>query len=255
MYSEITKILVIVVIASLFYGCASTRRRSEVPVSDSTGQNLLYEVGKNNIDNRSFVIQKFSVNYTFREESKKFTGNLKHDNLGNMLISIRVSGGIEVARILLNQDSIKINDRVNKIYSYGKTDDLLKKYHFTFSDFYLLFGDLPDIIRVKDIGLCKNGVTESVKRFYNGNSIGVKIDCFAQKVVEFTIDEGEGGSINKIIYENINITDKLKIAERISISYPGRDLSAEIEMKGIRQDSVLNMRFKPGSGYNYQLLK
>jgi len=58
-----------------------------------------------------------------------------------------------------------------------------------------------------------------------------------------------------IVFDKINSGENYKLAEKIYFEYKKIALSAEIELKGFKLVNVTNMRFKPGSGYKYQLLK
>ncbi len=255
MFNEAGKILVVTGMLILISGCATTRKNLDVKSFDEGKKELLETVGKNNIGSESFIIQKLSVSYYLNGENRKFGGNLKHDKNGDILISIRITGGIEVARIYLRKDSVRINDRVNKIYSYGETNKIIEKYGFSYNDIYLLFGDLPEIFNENDIGFCENGFSESNVKYYNGYSISIKIDCNERKVSEFNVQNDKENVLYRINYNKINFGDNYKLAEKVMLNYPKNNFKAEIELRGFKLIDEINMKFKPGKGYKYQILK
>ncbi|MCD4769985.1 MAG: DUF4292 domain-containing protein [Bacteroidales bacterium] len=239
----------------LVNGCAGTRKNRSVIPYNETKKELLLKVKENNIGKNCFVIQKISVSYNLNGEKKRFNGNLKHNTNGDILISIRVSGGIEVARIYLDKDSVRINDRINKIYSYGPIDKLKEKYGFNYEDIYLLFGDIPELFSENDIELCESGISESKNRYYNSYSIRTRIDCKEKKIKEIIIRNNSGHIEYNIVYERIKSGENYKLAEKVSLNYPKIGLTAEIELKGFKLVSVTNMKFWPGTGYKYKVLK
>jgi len=181
MPGKIVKVLVITGLLIVLNGCAASRKNLNNEYSNESKSRLLMKVKDNNIGKESFTIQKISVNYDLNGEKRKLTGNLKHNNNGDILLSIRIPGGIEVARIYLDKDSVRINDRLNKIYRYGKADKIIGKFGLNYEDVYLLFGDLPEIFCESDIGLCENGISESRDRYFSSYSIRTKINCNEKK--------------------------------------------------------------------------
>ena len=255
MFNKIVNILVITVVIIMVNCCAVTRNKKSVIYNNETNNELLFKVKENNIGKESFVIQKLSVSYDLNGERKRFNGNLKHDENGDILISIRIAGGIEVARIYLDRDSVRINDRVNKIYKYGRTDRIIGKYGFSYEDIYLLFGDLPEMFKENDIGLCEQGFSESKERYYDNYSISTRINCEEKKVTGFSLKNAKENLEYSIYFDKIKSGEDFKMAEKIYLKYPKVYLTAEIELKGFKIVNVQNMKFNPGSGYKYELLK
>ena len=103
--------------------------------------------------------------------------------------------------------------------------------------------------------MCKNGISESKDRYCNNYSIRVKIKCKEKKVKEIIIQNDNEHIESNIVYNKIKSGENYKIAERVFLNYPKIGLTAEIEFKGFKLVSVTNMKFWPGSGYKYKLLK
>ena len=57
------------------------------------------------------------------------------------LVSIKSNTGIEIARIYLTEDSVMLNDRLNKKLYYGSASDLKKKYGLTTAILPVIIGD------------------------------------------------------------------------------------------------------------------
>ena len=116
-----------------------------------TEHKLLKQIESNRLNDSTLFAKRIDVSFTDGENSDNFKASLKISRDSFMQISLTAPLGIEVARILLTQDSIKFVDVYHKKYFLADYDyfnqryDVSLTYDFlqniftnTFSDFTLL---------------------------------------------------------------------------------------------------------------------
>ncbi len=138
------KILLFVMIAMIGFSACKTRKKSQAVESQPI------EISKEDLQ-KSKVIENlrasdFDFNYLssksrvkIKRDGKEFTltFNVRMHKNDQIWISVNAIGGIEVARVLLNKDSVRLLDRINKQYitkDYVYLSEMLQ----TNIDFYLL---------------------------------------------------------------------------------------------------------------------
>ena len=120
--------IVLYLIIIIFSGCSFIRKIDRKVLLDN-GNNELSEIEKlegNNIHDKSVNFEKIRVTVENENEKKEFLINAKIKGNDSILISLRNLTGIEIARMLLTNDSIKVNDRINRKFYTGKHDDFIK---------------------------------------------------------------------------------------------------------------------------------
>jgi hypothetical protein len=223
-----------------------SRKLSELAISDLENSNLT----KND-----FYIQKAEIYINNDGKQDKLLGNLKFRKSGTYLFSIRNITGIEAARILINNDSVFINDRINKKLYYGSSEDLNNKYGISFAMLPLIVGDYISYKAVENTKVeCKNEKC-TIEGSIRGKKILYEVDCSNSKVT------------NAIIY---NDSDKeglrLKMSEFVkndSVCFPKivamEDLDKEnkitIKINKIKFSEKEEINFIPGNKYEKILLK
>ena len=190
--------------------------------------NILEDVKEKNITNLNFYIEKAEIEILTERGTEKYTGNIKFEKPDKYLISLKSRSGIEGARIYISNDSILVNDRINRKLYYANSLYLEKKYGFNLNCLSLIFGD---IVVEKGYEENKGKCLEDrfkidclVKGFNNyvQQSIGFKYDSFLSvndilipKVIEFEENQ-----------HNIHIRIKIKKVDFLwngSIKFiPGR---------------------------------
>lgn len=133
-----SKYVFFVIMAAVFVSCATTKeikvRKKIKPISD----NRLF----NNIIDSSLVysaiyFKKFSVTVNNNGKKKTYKGMMKIQRDSAIWISMTAPMGIEVARILITQDSVKLIDRYHKEYFKGDFDLIASKFNNDF-DFFTI---------------------------------------------------------------------------------------------------------------------
>ncbi|MDR0983230.1 MAG: DUF4292 domain-containing protein [Culturomica sp.] len=122
-------IIFILLISFVFVSCKSVKNISKVREIPQISENKLYRyIEANQSDFRTLYAKKMEV--SFSDDNKKITlnGSLKIQRDSFIWISISAPLGIEVARVLITQDSIKFTDNLNKRYLRADYYDIYKRY-------------------------------------------------------------------------------------------------------------------------------
>ncbi|RUT78835.1 DUF4292 domain-containing protein [Ancylomarina longa] len=98
---------------------------SAKPISDNKLYHLLID---SSLHYKSFYVKRFSASYSMDGIKKKFKGSIKIQKDSIIWISITAPvGGIEVVRLLVTPDSIKMINRLKKNYIVDDFDFFLEK--------------------------------------------------------------------------------------------------------------------------------
>jgi Domain of unknown function (DUF4292) len=233
-------------------GCSVVRnggKRNTGLSKEIITERLFESIKKQNITTNNFFIQKAEVKISTQKESKKVLASLKFEKPDKYLISIKSNTGIEAARIFISDDTILINDRINKKQYYGSPQYLNTKYGISPSVLPVILGDyINDNLSDNSQTKCSDGKLNS-EGIISGIRIKYIIDCKKGKSI-LTIPE------NKLNNEGIQIqySDFLKNGDvitpgKIVIKDFKRITTIEITIKKIESPWKGNIEFIPGNKY------
>lgn len=148
----VNKLFWLLLVSVLMFSCRTAKQvvtEKDIPLM--TEHKLLKQIESNRLNDSTLFAKRIEVSFTDGENSDNFKASLKISRDSFMQISLTAPLGIEVARILLTQDSIKFVDVYHKKYFLADYDyfnqryDVSLTYDFlqniftnTFSDFTLL---------------------------------------------------------------------------------------------------------------------
>lgn len=123
-----------VLLAVFFVSCRSVSDISadQIPVKRIATQRLIKFISENELDYEYLNIAKFAAKYSNGEESKNFKGSLRLKRDSAVFMSISPLMGIEMFRLILQEDSLYFIDRYNKNYFIGDYNFINKKLNFDF---------------------------------------------------------------------------------------------------------------------------
>lgn len=148
----VNKLFWLLLVSVLMFSCRTAKQVvTEKDIPFMTEHKLLKQIESNRLNDSTLFAKRIDVSFTDGENSDNFKASLKISRDSFMQISLTAPLGIEVARILLTQDSIKFVDVYHKKYFLADYDyfnqryDVSLTYDFlqniftnTFSDFTLL---------------------------------------------------------------------------------------------------------------------
>lgn len=227
---KISFILFLLIVSS---GCSVIRlggNRNYGLSNEIISGKLFESIKKQNITINNFFIQKAEIQIFSQEGTQKVLGSIKFERPDKYLISIKSRAGIEAARIFISDDTILINDRINRKQYYGSTQYLKSKYGITTSVLPIIFGDYITDNFSDNKAVCSDGKLNIIGTV-DGMKIKYVIDCKKGKII-LAIPE------NRLNEEGIEIqySDFFKNGNVLS---PGK-----IEIKDFQRETTVGIKIQ-----------
>ncbi len=239
----------------LFSACSALRknvRGGKATVDTSDYKSVLPAIGKNNISAKSFKITRFKAEIVNSSgDRRSVPGFLKYSKKGDVLISLRSMAGIEVARGLIDADSIKIYDRINKILYVQSNIKFGQKYGLNKGLIELIWGDLPASIIEFSVpeGEELKYIALEEDRVYN-----YSVDKKMLKVSGIESWHGEK-KLFGIDYSDFKVNEDCIYPSEIKIDLAEAGYIIDLSIKGISIEKPLNMNFKVDNNAERIILK
>ncbi len=218
----------------------------ELSVEDELKRKILPYIKTSNF-NFQYLIAKAKVNVKREGKDFNLTFNIRVENNTKIWISVNALGGIEVARVLLSQDSVKIIDRLNKQYiakDYIFLSELLKTNvsYALIQD--MMFGNAPSTIDYEKSAISMN---ESTYQF-EGNqeminyTVNLRKEDFKLLVLNL-LDQGEEKRQVEVNYGGFKLIENQNFPFLINsiASSPKESLTLNLEYAKI--EKVTNLEF------------
>lgn len=114
--------------AAVLTGCKTDRAVFKAPLKEEGAEYLFAKMNENHFQFKTFSA-KFNIRYTINKKPFEFKGQVKIVRDSAIWIMFNQDLSIEMARLLITQDSVKFLDRFNKQYfcgDYSFVNDFLK---------------------------------------------------------------------------------------------------------------------------------
>lgn len=233
-------------------GCSvlKTKTQREFDKSVDINKEQLFEsIVKQNISANSFFISKAEFKISSQDVTEGFLGSIKFETTGKFLISLKSKTGIEALRIFISEDTVLINDRLNKKLYCGSTLDLKRKFGISVKALPLIFGDfISKRTRDTDSENCIEG-RMNLNADINGLKVMYVIDCKKGKVLQTGIVNSLNKTGVEMEYRYFVKSGTSLIPEEIQIKDLNRNIKIEISIKKIESPWNGNIEFIPGNKY------
>jgi hypothetical protein len=248
---KIGLILLMVIVA----GCSVTRRGGD-RYTGSAGRvsaaEIMTHAEELNITAQNFFIQKAEIKITSEEGTESFLGNLKYEKPDKYLLSLRSRTGIEGARILLSDDTIMINDRINRVFYHGSSQALRKKYGISAALLPVVLGDFIKMqVTDQGSGECREGILNT-SSIINGVKINYTIDCKLMKAVSIIPDNSMNMPGIEIRFSDFFKRGDVIIPGNIEVTNLNDKSTIEIIIVRLEFPWTGTIEFIPGSNYEIQ---
>lgn len=110
-----------IILTLILFSCKTTRTIIKEPIKEY-GADYLFEQLKNNELKFDFFSAKFSIDYINDKNKTSFKGHIRIKKDSLIWISFSPALGIEVARLMITNDSVKFINRINDTYFIGDYD-------------------------------------------------------------------------------------------------------------------------------------
>jgi hypothetical protein len=211
--------------------------------------NILEDVKEKNITNLNFYIEKSEIEILTERGTEKYTGNIKFEKPDKYLISLKSRSGIEGARIYISNDSILVNDRMNRKLYYANASYLEKKYGFNISCLPLIFGD---IVLEKGYEESKGKCLENrfkIDCIVKGLRLSYNIDCNKRKVISVYESNNYVQQSFRIKYDSFLSIKDFLIPKVMEFEENQHNIHIRIKIKKVEFLWNGSIKFIPGRGY------
>jgi hypothetical protein len=252
------KIGFILILAIVIQGCSAVRNRKGVSANisnESINENVLERTIKQNVTQNGFYIQKAEIEINTSEGKEKVLGSIKFERPEKYLVSIKSRTGIEALRIFISDDTILVNDRINKKLYCGSPEYLRRKYGLVYDLLPLIIGDyIPDKGKIVEKLDCRDG-TVATGLLVKGIKINYLVDCKKAKLISATQENNLSKEEMKIQYDHFYRNDGLIFPEHIRIMNFVNNSSVDIKIVKFESQWKGSTEFIPGNKYEILELK
>jgi hypothetical protein len=241
----------------ILLSACSTIKNTGTVVNNPSYENFLdlNKTKASNISESDFNIIKAIVTISSSEDKNEFLINCKYKRPDNYLISIRSKTGIEAARIFITEDTILINDKLNRRLYSGSSSYLYTKYGVDIKCLRLLFGDFVTDGNVTDNSFkCEKNFI-NISGVINDKRIEYRINCSSGKVSDAFIIKGIDEGVLHISFGRFRNFENKSVPQQIEIKDRNTSQEIKIEIEKLSLETVKELLFIPGNGFEKILLK
>jgi hypothetical protein len=211
-------------------------------------EKVLENVKKQNITATSFFIQTAEIEIFTKGKKEKILGSLKFESPDKYLLSLKSRAGIEVARIFISDDTILINDRINRKEYFGSPRYLETKFGISASVLPVILGDYINDNLSDNEAICVEGKLNNTC-MVSGVKIKYIIDCKREKLISALCEKSLNDDLIEINYKDFFNTGDIMTAGKIDIKDIKRNTTIMIRIRKIESAWNGNIEFIPGNKY------
>lgn len=178
------QVIIFILFTILLAACSVTGKRRAAPVSEDAlvrAEDFYNELRQDNLSSSGFYISRADIDLNTPAIDIKLIATVKYLFPDSLFISLRTRTGIEAGRVLLTDDTVLVNDRINRLIYYGEPGDLEKKYQIPASAVFAMFGDFIGQPQTYEKSVrCVDGTHLCVTRI-GGYTLKYEIDCYNGK--------------------------------------------------------------------------
>jgi len=236
-------------------GCSIIRRTSDINVDDRTNDTLSTDIIlSHNISNSDFQIQKAVIEIDGEEGRQNLIANMKFKIPGNWLVSLRSQTGLEAARIYITEDTILVNDRINKILYHGSPEYLKIKYGITTKYLAAILGDFIVQNRKQQNINCDQSEFQIDEKAAN-ESIEYIINCRSEKVKSIRTGNTRNNKEIKVEFSRFQKENIFYYAREILITDSENETYILIKLDKVVAFDDGEITFIPGKNYEDIVLR
>lgn len=253
------KVKILILILALFsVGCGTVKKKSTEEFAIAGVYNaemFLQEVREYNLTKDSFYINKAEVQASMLGFNQNLIVSMKFKKPDSAMFIIKAKIGLEVARALITNDTIIINDRLNKRLILSGPEYFKRKYGLEPKLIYMIFGDFllkPENIE-NQIKCQKN--SSQIDFIKDRNQYLMKFDCISKKLKEASIESITRGKKVEFKYDEFVGNNKKKYPILSTILVPDEDINLILRIEKIDTNWDGNIDFVANNGYRRKVLK
>lgn len=247
--------LILATILLLISSCAGSRRvNSSVENEGSKDAAIVLErTLERNLTNGGFFIHKGRISTSGESGRIGLFFTMKFIPPSNYLISIRSKTGMEAFRVYITNDTVLINDRLNKSVLYGNVSDFEKIAGLPAALLKVSIGDLfvVDFKLLPDEKCIDNEI--KLSEYFMGLMVKSTVDCKSEKVKSVLLTTGVPDEFITIEYKKAR-DDIFKLPRKVEINDFRRKIRITLSLDKYTSPWIGEIEFIPGSGYTVKPL-
>lgn len=241
--------------ALFLFGCAGTKEltfEGNSGISKNAAQ-VVSKTVRRNITAGGFFIHKGRILSTDENGRISLYFTMKFTPPSKYLISIRSKTGFEAFRVYLTEDTVLINDRLNKSVLYGNANDFERIVGLPAALLKVSLGDLfladpklqPDEICIEN--------EVRINEYFMGLMVKSTIDCRIEKVKSVLLTTGVPDEFVTIEYKKAR-EDNYGLPRKVEINDFRRKIKITLSLDKYTSPWVGDIEFIPGLGYTVKPL-
>ncbi|HOO98144.1 MAG TPA: DUF4292 domain-containing protein [Bacteroidales bacterium] len=250
------KISFIILIIYLMYGCSPARRTGiTASLPEDIKEVYAERIAENNLTNKDFNISRADIEISTAKGKSTLLASLRYKTNGNYLLSIRSRTGIEIMRLYCSEDTIMINDRINRKLYKGSTEYLQAKYGISFGLIPLMLGDIVFDLSERNKIMSCTGEGKKNEYSISENTVEYIAECLKGKLKKARVKSSAGAGSIIIDYSRYISDDKNIYPSLISLKDEDQKTVLNMEIRRISFDTGEPIRFIKGAGYEEVILR
>jgi hypothetical protein len=248
-------VFISIIVFALGCRCTVSRNSGKTvkQLSSKDAKDILKIAKDHNITNSSFFVEKGKIFTSGKGGNIRLLFTMKFKQPGIYLISLKSWMGIEAFRIYISNDTVLINDRINKITYFGKPFDFEK---ITGLPAGLLKVSVGDFFTGNEEKKSTEKCIDNkiiVNDYFQGLIIRTIIDCYLGKANSITLTSGAPDGLINISYSK-HKNDYYKIPGKVELNDQTRNVKIVIKIEKVSVPWNGEIEFIRGKGFNLKRL-
>lgn len=231
-------------------GCAGSGKLSSdsVITREKSARQVVDQTAQRNITDGGFFIHKGRILSTDDNGRISLYFTMKFSPPAKYLISIRSKTGIEAFRVYLTEDTVLVNDRINKAVLYGNTNDFERIIGLPLALLKVSLGDIFILDpKLQPDEVCIDNEVK-LSEYFNGLMVKSTIDCNREKVKSVMLTTGVPDEFVTIDYRKTR-DDRIGLPKKVEINDFRRKIKITLSLDKYTSPWIGEIEFIPGSGY------
>lgn len=237
-------------------GCSTGRKAlftDDISMDRNNIKDIAAGCAERNISDKDLIISRARIQYKSDEINRTVSGFIKYSKKGELLLSLRSVAGIEVARVFINSDSIKVHDKINNLLYIQSLIYLKDKYGIGHDDIVLLWGDLPSpLISLPSTEDKAGDLNYSLRRGETSYSLEFDNEYLKLKKTELSHINGNN---TRFKFEDYNNEHGLVYPRNVELIINNGEIEINIKYSGAKSEKIKSMKFTTETDIRTLILK
>ncbi len=245
------KVIIILLFGILLTGCSISGKRKASLLTDkvfSDSERFYDALKEDNLCSAGFYITRADIGVNTAALNIKLIATVKFKYPDSLFMSLRTRSGIEAGRLLITDDTVLVNDRINRKVHYGDPKDIEEKYNISSKEVFALFGDfLGQPVKSGNSVKCIDGLHYCETRL-EGYRLKYEIDCYTRKPYRTFITGPDESGIEALFTDFVKHEAKM-VPNSIRVTLDKGKGTFTADIRNIETNWVGDIDFRTGRNY------